>query len=124
MSTIGERIRFVRQSITPVPSEAKFAELLGTDRSNLHKYEIGDTTPKDTLLKLLSLQQGINYKWLKTGEGRMRKRPGEPDVDSIVARYHLDENQKHILESFISLDQSEQESVFKLTLLMFKKIYL
>lgn len=111
MSTIGERLRMVRFSITPKPSEAKFAEFLGSTRSALHEYEKGRVIPNDTFLQLVASKFDVNYNWLKTGEGEMRKETEGQILDAVVARYNLDENQKRLLEVFLYMDPEKRQDV-------------
>lgn len=111
MDTIGTRLRMVRFSITPKPSEAKFAESLGTTRSALHEYEKDRVIPNDTFLQLVASKFDVNYNWLKTGEGEMREETEGQILDAVVARYNLDENQKRILEVFLYMDPEKRQDV-------------
>lgn len=126
MSTIGERIRQVRLSIHPKPSQENFAKMCGATRNAYSEYEYGRVVPNDTFLQLVASKFGINYTWLKTGKGEMQEEVDltEQLIDTIVERYKLDDKQKHTLRSFFEIEQPEQELLFKLSLLLLRRFYL
>lgn len=111
MDTLGSRLRAVRFSIKPKPSEAKFAEQCGTTRNALHEYEMGRVVPTDTFLQLVCKKFDVNYSWLKTGQGEMRDADDRSIVEDVVARYNLDANQRRIMEVFLFMDPEKREDV-------------
>ena len=111
MSTIGERLRQVRLSIHPKPSQTKFAEQCGSTKNAYGEYEYDRVIPNDTFLQLVASKFDVNYNWLKTGEGEMREETEGQILDAVVARYNLDENQKRILEVFLYMDPEKRQDV-------------
>lgn len=87
---IGRRIRKVRESRELTQTDV--AQILGMNRSNLSRMEIGEVMPTaDTLVKLRKFL-GISSDWLLTGEGVMDK----PAVEILAAH---DEDVRELLES-------------------------
>lgn len=111
MSTIGSRLRQVRLSIHPKPSQTKFAEICGTTRNAYGEYEYDRVVPNDTFLQLVASKFDVNYNWLKTGKGEMREETEGQILDAVVARYNLDENQKRLLEVFLYMDPEKRQDV-------------
>jgi len=69
MSTIGERIKFVRKE--EGLTQKDFSSHLLISQSYLSGLEKGNENPSEKLIKLISLEFGIEYNWLTTGEGKM-----------------------------------------------------
>lgn len=69
MNTIGERIKFVRKE--EGLTQKDFSAHLLISQSYLSGLEKGNENPSEKLIKLISLEFGIEYNWLTTGEGQM-----------------------------------------------------
>lgn len=50
-------------------SQTKFGERLGVSLSAVQQWELGMTVPRDSAIKLMSQQFGVNETWLRTGAG-------------------------------------------------------
>ena len=70
MKTIGERIKFVRQSKDC--TQQKFADVLGLKRNTIATYELDKTTPRDRTIADICREFRVNEHWLRTGEGEMQ----------------------------------------------------
>lgn len=82
MSTVGERIRELRTSITPKMSQEAFAKSFGKTRPAIAAYESGSVVPDDSVLLLISKTYGVRYEWLKTGEEPMYP----PETDDLLVK--------------------------------------
>lgn len=109
--TIGDRLKLVRFSIHPKPSQTKFAEDCGTTKHAYSEYEYNRVVPTDTFLQLVCKKFDVNYAWLKTGQGEMRDADDRSIVEDVVARYNLDANQRRIMEVFLFMDPEKREAV-------------
>lgn len=67
MSTIGERIKWLRkdQKLT----QQAFADKLGLKRNTVGGYEIGTVTMSDRTIGDICAKFAVNDSWLRTGEG-------------------------------------------------------
>ncbi|MBI2412251.1 MAG: helix-turn-helix transcriptional regulator [Deltaproteobacteria bacterium] len=71
MSTLGERIRYVRQEILKV-NQAEFAKRLDFNRvATISDYEKDKRNPDITALRKISFIGGVKLDWLLTGSGPM-----------------------------------------------------
>lgn len=66
-----ERIRQLRAMLGL--TQQKFADRLGLKRQTIAAYEVGNIEPSDSTLLLICKEFGINEKWLRFGEGDIRK---------------------------------------------------
>lgn len=69
MGTVGKRIKEVRKGIGM--SQAQFAKVLKVTRGHVSKLEIGQASPSEQLLALISRVFMVEWDWLLTGEGDM-----------------------------------------------------
>lgn len=113
MSTLADRIRIVRKERGL--SQAEFAQKLRITRGHVSKLEIGQATPSDQLLALISISFMVNEDWLEYGEGNMYLAPhlGAFERDRQLAQYGLLRDRIHIF--FLNYDWMEDwlEDAFK-----------
>lgn len=69
MTTLGERITYIRKQQQPKMSQADFAASLGMSRPAYAMYEIDRVVPNATFFNLFCMKYGVNPIWLETGEG-------------------------------------------------------
>lgn len=82
MQTIGERIKIIRNSVSPKMSQESFAASIGKTRAALSVYELDRVIPDDSVLLLISKTYGVRYEWLKTGEEPMYP----PETDDLLVK--------------------------------------
>ena len=82
MQTIGERIKIIRNSVSPKMSQESFAASIGKTRAALSVYELDRVVPDDSVLLLISKTYGVRYEWLKTGEEPMHP----PETDDLLVK--------------------------------------
>ena len=82
MQTIGERIKIIRNSVSPKMSQESFAASIGKTRAALSVYELDRVVPDDSVLLLISKTYGVRYEWLKTGEEPMYP----PETDDLLVK--------------------------------------
>ncbi len=67
MSTLGERIKFIRKSKNL--TQQKFADLIGSKQNTIATYEMDRNYPIDPILTSICREFNVNETWLRTGEG-------------------------------------------------------
>lgn len=94
MSTIGERIKELRDSLKK--SQTAFGDALGVSRDVINNLERDRVNITDDRLLLISKTYGVRYEWLKTGEEPMYP----PETDDLLERVTriLEEESPHKLE--------------------------
>jgi len=88
MTTLGERIKLVRGSV----SRDRFAPMTGISKTALVNYENNERDPSSEYLnKILDVFPEINPTWLLTGEGEMR-RQSKSEVREAAPRWGSSED--------------------------------
>ncbi len=77
METIGSRIKFLRKS--EGLKQVDFANRVLVSASYISKVESGREIPSEIFTKLVSLEFGVSYLWLKDGIGNMQVNSKEYD---------------------------------------------
>jgi len=67
--TISKRIRHLRQTLNM--SQIEFAKAIYISNGYIAELECEHRKVNDRIIHLISLNFGVNEKWLKTGEGEM-----------------------------------------------------
>lgn len=80
MSTIGERIKELRDSLKK--SQAAFGDDLGVSRDVINNLERDRVNITEDRLLLISRTYGVRYEWLKTGEEPMQL----PESDDFLEK--------------------------------------
>ena len=70
MDTIGSRMKFIRKK--EGLKQADFAKRVLVSASYISKVESNKETPSDIFTKLVSLEFGISYTWIKDGIGNIQ----------------------------------------------------
>ncbi len=94
-------------------SQAAFAEKTGLTRSYVWKVENGERTLSDRAVRDICRTFNVSYEWLTTGEGEMFEDVSSTAIDALAAAYQLEEQDKKIITSFLSLDSKERAAIIK-----------
>ncbi len=93
MSTLGERIRYIRQEILKV-NQAEFAKRIDFNRvATISDYEKDKRNPDITALRKISFIGGVKLDWLLTGSG--------PISNDIINTEHACEPRASFGEHFV-----------------------
>lgn len=85
MKTIGERIKFVRQSKDY--TQQKFADVLGLKRNTIATYELDKTAPSDRTISDICREFGVDRMWLEQGIGEpFREEPRNEQIAKILGQ--------------------------------------
>jgi transcriptional regulator with XRE-family HTH domain len=79
--TAGERIRLIRRTFGL--TQAEFGKKIGRAWNTVNRWEAGERTIPDTVLRLISQVFGVSYEWLKTGRGEMWDRVKEEGLEFV-----------------------------------------
>ena len=83
MSTLGERIKVIR-GLAGL-SQAKFARAVDSSPAMVCYVENGERVFADAVLEKIARRLGVNYGWLKTGEGEMAVSKRQVLLDKVLA---------------------------------------
>lgn len=103
---MNKRIRQIRTEFDL--SQAEFGKKIGISDAAVSKLESGKNTPSETTIKAICSEFGIQYQWLKTGEGPMII-PHQSSIDELVDKYMKDDSElaRCIMKSFARLPEKE-----------------
>ena len=107
MTTIGERLKTIRTSLSKKMSQEAFAESLGTTRAAYVKYEMDMVAPNDVFLNHVCAVYDVSPLWLKDGIGEMKK-PLATD-EELVYKVMAGESEfaKSVMIAFAKLGDEE-----------------
>ncbi|MEW5898392.1 MAG: helix-turn-helix transcriptional regulator [Bacillota bacterium] len=100
MSTIGERLRQIRQELGL--TQTQLARKAGIRPQHINGIERGAKIPSDQLIKNLSRELGIREEWLRDGREPVFV-PVEEELLKVMARY----GRRALLEQCIKLAREE-----------------
>ena len=108
---MNNRLKDVRKSLPQKTSQEEFGKILGITRTAYAKYEAGLVVPSDTFIQLLCSKFNIDEHWLRTGEGSMKVETDETIVESLKQKYNMTDNQKKLMDIFLSMSSEKREQV-------------
>ncbi len=100
MSTIGERLRQIRQELSL--TQTQLAQKVGIRPQHINGIERGLKIPSDQLIKNICRELGIREEWLRYGKEPVFT-PIEEELIKLMARY----GRRAILEQCIRLAREE-----------------
>ena len=98
---MNERIKKLRKTLNL--TQQSFAERIGTTQNNIANYESGRRNPSGAAINNICKEFSVNETWLKTGNGEMFKEKDETIISELADKYHLDELDIRIIESYLKL---------------------
>ena len=107
---MNERLKELRDILEL--SQEEFGKRIGSARNTIANYEIGRRTPSNAVILSICREFRVNYYWLTEGVGEMFINTPQSVIDEIAEDYDLDDDDKKILEKYLSLSP-EQRQVLK-----------
>ncbi|RZB36384.1 MAG: hypothetical protein SRB2_02209 [Desulfobacteraceae bacterium Eth-SRB2] len=82
--TLGDRIKFVRGSL----SKVEFARALGINRNTLRRWETNKLLPNFERLQKIHKTFKVNINWLLSGEGKpyLKRLKHPPDIENRIIK--------------------------------------
>ncbi len=108
---MDERLKLLRKKFNI--SQQSFSERIGITRSTIAAYETGRNQPIDAVITLICREFHVNEHWLRTGEGEMFSSDTDDEINALVRRYGLNDQERIMIEKFIELKPDEREAIIK-----------
>lgn len=105
----GSRIKELRKQKGLTLSE--FGDRLGVTKVTISRLENGVNKVTTQMRAAICREYNVSEEWLLTGEGEMFKPIASDEVEALVQKYSLDDKARAIIEKFIVLKPSEQETI-------------
>lgn len=119
MKTINDRVRDVRTSLKL--SLEKFAVPLGVKKTAIYKIETGENAVTTQMAKSICREYNVDYLWLTEGEGEMFTEFPSSLIEIIQDTYHLNDDEREIVERYFNLSPSDRKLVTDFIALLQKK---
>ena len=88
---MNKRMQKIRKDLRM--SQEAFGERIGVTKSSISMLESGKNNPSEQTIKLICKEFGIDYLWLKTGEGDMKEPITIEDDMALVRKVMAGENE-------------------------------
>lgn len=108
---MNNRIKKLREKLNL--SQEEFGNAIGLTRSGVSNIENGLRSVSERHIKLLHSAFRVNENWLRTGEGGddpVMDEPSRAALDQVADQYNLGELERLILETFITMPESDRRA--------------
>ena len=85
MTTMKKRIKQVR--LTLGLTQIKFAERIAISTGYLAGMELGNKKVNERIIRLISMEFGVNEHWLRTGEGSMYNEEADINIAKLTSLF-------------------------------------
>lgn len=117
---MNERLKKLRKKLNLTMED--FGGRLGVKKNTISQIESGKNNLTEQMIKAICREFSVNEEWLRNGYGDMFIITKNDYIETLSRRYHLDELDKVILESYLSLS-IDKRSVIKEYILNIVKNY-
>lgn len=109
---MNERIKEIRKTLGL--TQQAFADKIGVKRNTVALYELGESGISDSVIKLICKEFHINEKWLRTGEGEMKKELSrEAEIGDFLADVFEDDDdfRRSFISALAKLDLNDWKKI-------------
>lgn len=117
--TQGERVKEVRKTLDLTLE--KFGEKLGVKKAALSAIENGKRNLTEQMIISICREYNVNYDYLVYGDGDMFDRFPETILDELCIQYHLDDEDRDILNLYLELPADAKKALKETIRNIFKK---
>ena len=105
---MNKRIKELR--ITLNLTQEELAQAMGLSKSGISNIECGNRKVNDKHIRMLNMTYNVNPEWLRTGKGDMFLPVDNSPLATIQKQYNLSDKASTIIQSFLNLPKSDQET--------------
>lgn len=109
---MNRRIKELRKALNI--SQEELAHAMGLSPSGVSNIECGNRKVNDKHIRMLNMTYNVNPDWLRTGEGEMFLPVDNSPLSSIQKQYNLSDKAITIVQNFLKLSKTEQDSFIAL----------
>lgn len=117
-----DRVKKIRKELDLTQQE--FADKIGVKRNTIAMYEMGKTTPSETVILSICREFGINEEWLRTGSGDMFVKRTRNQIITDFAGDLINEPdtfRTRLIEGLAKLDPEDWEDIERIIVKLTKK---
>ena len=104
-----DRIKFLRKNLGLTQEE--FSSRIGIKRNTLAGYETGKAVPSDAIIMSICKEYRVNEEWLRNGTGDMRPIDLAEEIEKVVVKYNLDDDESRLIKNFVELDSDARKRI-------------
>lgn len=90
-----------------------FAKKIGVTEAAVSAWKNGRRNITEQTLRAICREFNVDYMWLTTGEGEMFINLPETIIDELCTQYNLNEDDKRLILSYITLDEETRRTIIQ-----------
>lgn len=89
----------------------QFSKQLGVSKAAISQWENGKANPSDQTIKSICREFNVEEKWLRTGEGDMINPRAVSELDKMLEKHGLSDDERTLIKRFVNLTQEQRTAV-------------
>ena len=106
---MNERIRKLRKALDM--TQQAFADKLGVKRNTVGQWECGINSITDQIVLSICREFNVNEDWLRNGTGEMFITKESDEIDSLVNKYGLSNDDRILIEKYVDAKESSRKAI-------------
>lgn len=106
---MNKRVKEIRKALDLTME--KFGERVGVQKTAISRIESGKNNLTEQMLLAICREFGVNENWLRNGVGEMFAITQNDYIEKVSRRYNLDERDKVIISTYMSLDLEKRDLI-------------
>ncbi len=106
---MNERIRKLRKALDM--TQQAFADKLGVKRNTVGQWECGINSITDQIVLSICREFNVNEDWLRYGTGEMFITKESDEIDSLVKKYGLSNDDRILIEKYVDAKESSRKAI-------------
>lgn len=106
---MNERIRKLRKALDM--TQQAFADKLGVKRNTVGQWECGINSITDQIALSICREFNVSEDWLRYGTGEMFIAKESDEIDSLVKKYGLSNDDRILIEKYVNAKESSRKAI-------------
>lgn len=106
---MNERIRKLRKALDM--TQQAFADKLGVKRNTVGQWECGINSITDQIALSICREFNVSEDWLRNGTGEMFITKESDEIDSLVKKYGLSNDDRILIEKYVNAKESSRKAI-------------
>ena len=106
---MNERIRKLRKALDM--TQQAFADKLGVKRNTVGQWECGINSITDQIALSICREFNVSEDWLRNGTGEMFIAKESDEIDSLVKKYGLSNDDRILIEKYVNAKESSRKAI-------------
>jgi len=106
---LNERIRKLRKALDM--TQQAFADKLGVKRNTVGQWECGINSITDQIALSICREFNVSEDWLRYGTGEMFIAKESDEIDSLVKKYGLSNDDRILIEKYVNAKESSRKAI-------------